>query len=105
MLAIQDLVEEGELEEFEQAIKSFNLANEAELTKMIKNLQAKVEKTRQKIVAANSQEDNVGTEEQKVKIKPSFLPKDQAEFDEWISSLRKKRYSLFIIIILIFLSI
>ncbi|KAH0564365.1 actin-related protein 5 [Cotesia glomerata] len=94
LLAIQDLVEEGELEEFEQAIKSFNLANEAELTKMINNLQAKVEKTRQKIVAANSQEDNVGTEEQKPKIKPSFQPKDQAEFDEWISNLRKRRQEI-----------
>lgn len=91
LLAVKDLIEEGELEEFEEAIKSFKITTEAELNKMINNLQAKIEKTKQKIVAANSQEDNGGAEEQKSKIKPILQPKNQADFDEWISGLRKRR--------------
>ena len=57
---------------------------------MINNLQVKIERTRQKIVAANSQEENIVMEE-KPKIKTSLQPKDQQDFDEWISSVRKKR--------------
>ncbi|XP_057325666.1 actin-related protein 5 [Microplitis mediator] len=94
LLSVKDLVEEGELEEFEEAIKSFNITTEAELNKMINNLQAKIEKTKQKIVAANSQEDNVAVEEQKSKVKPSLQPKNQADFDEWISGLRKRRQEI-----------
>lgn len=90
LLAVQDLLEEGEMEEFEEALKSYSLSNEAELMKMINNLQAKVERTRQKIVAANSQEENMVIEE-KPKIKTSLQPKDQQDFDEWINGVRKKR--------------
>lgn len=92
LLAVQDLLEEGDTEEFEQALESYSLANEAELIKMINNLQVKVERTRQKIVAANSQEENIVIEEPKPKIKSSLQPKDQQDFDEWISGVRKKRY-------------
>ncbi|XP_015112505.1 actin-related protein 5 [Diachasma alloeum] len=92
-LSIQDFLEEGETEEFEQALKSYNLANEAELMKMINNLQAKIEKTKQKIVAANSQEENVIIEE-KPKIKSSLQPKDSQDFDEWIAGVKKKRQEI-----------
>lgn len=90
MLGVQELLEEGETEEFEEALKSYSLANEAELTKMINNLQTKIERTKQKIVAANSQEETV-MEDQKSKIKSSLQPKDQQDFDEWISGVRKRR--------------
>ncbi|XP_051153906.1 actin-related protein 5 [Leptopilina boulardi] len=93
LLAVQDLLEEGEMEEFEEALKSYSLSNEAELMKMINNLQAKVERTRQKIVAANSQEENMVIEE-KPKIKTSLQPKDQQDFDEWINGVRKKRQDI-----------
>ncbi|XP_011299255.1 actin-related protein 5 [Fopius arisanus] len=92
-LSIQDFLEEGDTEEFERALKSYNLANEAELIKMINNLQAKIEKTKQKIVAANSQEENVIIEE-KPKIKTSLQPKDSQDFDEWIAGVRKKRQEI-----------
>lgn len=92
LLAIQDLLEEGETDEFDQALKTYSLANEADLIKMINNLQAKVERTRQKIVAANSQEENiVNMEDQKPKIKSSLQPKDQQDFEEWIAGVRKRR--------------
>lgn len=93
LLAVQDLLEEGETDEFEEALKSYSLSNEAELMKMINNLQAKVERTRQKIVAANSQEENMVIEE-KPKIKTSLQPKDQQDFDEWITGVRKKRQDI-----------
>ncbi|XP_063984211.1 actin-related protein 5 [Diachasmimorpha longicaudata] len=92
-LSIQDFLEEGDTEEFEHALKSYNLANEAELMKMINNLQAKIEKTKQKIVAANSQEENVIIEE-KPKIKTSLQPKDSQDFDEWIAGVKKKRQEI-----------
>ena len=72
-------------------MQSYSLTNEAELIKMINNLQAKVERTRQKIVAANSQEENIVMEEQKSKMKSILQPKDQQDFDEWIAGVRKKR--------------
>ncbi|XP_012282152.1 actin-related protein 5 [Orussus abietinus] len=94
LLAVQDLLEEGETDEFDQALKSYSLSNEADLIKMINNLQAKVERTRQKIVAANSQEENISIEEQKPKIKSNLQPKDQQDFDEWIAGVRKKRQEI-----------
>ncbi|XP_012263485.1 actin-related protein 5 [Athalia rosae] len=94
LLAVQDLLEEGETDEFEQALKSYSLANEADLVKMINNLQAKVERTRQKIVAANSQEENIVIEEPKPKMKSILQPKDQQDFDEWITGVRKKRQDI-----------
>ncbi|KOC60709.1 Actin-related protein 5 [Habropoda laboriosa] len=94
LLAVQDLLEEGEADEFDQALKTYSLTNEADLIKMINNLQAKVERTRQKIVAANSQEENITVEEQKPKIKSSLQPKDQQDFDEWIAGVRKKRQEI-----------
>ncbi|XP_015599321.1 actin-related protein 5 [Cephus cinctus] len=94
LLAVQDLLEEGETEEFYQALKTYSLANEADLIKMINNLQAKIERTRQKIVAANSQEENIVIEDQKPKIKSSLQPKDQQDFDEWIAGVRKKRQEI-----------
>lgn len=86
-------------------MKTYSLANEADLIKMINNLQAKVERTRQKIVAANSQEENIAMEEQKPKIKSSLQPKDQQDFDEWIASVRKKRYETNFFIILTMLNV
>lgn len=92
LLSIQDLLEEGETEEFKEALQSYSLANEADLIKMINTLQTKVERTRQKIVAANSQEENIVLEEQKPKVKTNLLqPKDQQDFDEWIAGVKKKR--------------
>ncbi|KAJ8681138.1 hypothetical protein QAD02_016925 [Eretmocerus hayati] len=94
LLSIQELYQEGETEEFEQALKSHSILNEIELSRMIYNLQSKVEKTRQKIVAANTQEENVVNEDIKLKPKLSIQPKDQQDFDEWIGSVRKKRQEI-----------
>lgn len=84
-------MENSEDDKFERALKSYNIANETELTKIINNLQAKVLKIKQKIIAANSQEENIITEEQRPKIKLNLQPKDQQDFTEWITGVRKKR--------------
>lgn len=91
LLAVQEMYEEGDMEEYEKSLKTYSLANEVELMKTIHNLQTKVERTRQKIVAANSQEENMVLEEQKPKIKSSLQPKDQQDLNEWISGVRKQR--------------
>lgn len=90
LLAVQDLLDEGETEEFQDALKSYSLANETELIKMMSNLQAKIEKTKQKIVAASSQEENIVIEEPKPKIKSNLQPEGQ-DFGEWITSVKKRR--------------
>ncbi|GLH02555.1 Actin-related protein 5 [Gryllus bimaculatus] len=77
LLAVQDLVEEGEEEEFQQALDSYGLSNLADLQKMISQLQTRIEKTRQKIVAANTTEEPI-VEEPKTKSK-ILKPKDQEE--------------------------
>lgn len=41
----------------QKALESYELSNLAELQKMISQLQTKIDKTRQKIVAANAAED------------------------------------------------
>lgn len=91
LLAVQEFLEEGDLDEFERELKVHSLANENDLIKAINNLQVRIEKTRQKIVAANSQEENIVMEEQKPKIKSSLQPKDQQDFDEWITGVKKRR--------------
>ncbi|XP_058806615.1 actin-related protein 5 [Phymastichus coffea] len=94
LLAVQDLLDEGETEEFEEALKTYSLTSEADLIKTIDHLQAKVERTRQKIVAANSQEETLVTEEQKPKVKPNLQPKDHQDFGEWIAGVRRKRQEI-----------
>ncbi|XP_046989142.1 actin-related protein 5 isoform X1 [Schistocerca americana] len=90
LMAIQDLIEEGEEEEFKKALASYELENLNELLKMISQLQSRIEKTRQKIVAANTSEDPL--EEPKAKFpKTTFQPKNEEEHVSWIESLRLKR--------------
>lgn len=92
LLAVQDLVEEGEEEEFQQALDSYGLSNLTDLQKMISQLQTRIEKTRQKIVAANTAEEPI-VEEPKSKTK-IHKPKDQEEFDSWIADIRHKRQEI-----------
>ncbi|XP_014206962.1 actin-related protein 5 [Copidosoma floridanum] len=95
LLAVQELLEEGSTEEFKKALQSHSLATRADLLKAINNLQAKIERTKQKIVAANAQEENIAADEPKPKVlKSSLQPKDQQDFNEWIADIRKKRQDI-----------
>ncbi|XP_046405545.1 actin-related protein 5 [Ischnura elegans] len=88
LLAAQDLLEEGDEIEFEAMLKECGLSNESELSKNILQLQARIEKTKQKIASLTTAEESV-TDDPKGKFyKDSMDPKD---YEEWISSLCKQR--------------
>ncbi|PSN34515.1 Actin-related protein 5 [Blattella germanica] len=94
LLAAQDFLEEGEDEEFQKILDFYELSSAGDLQKMITQLQARIERTRQKIVAANTAEETV-TEEPKSKVlKQTLKPKDQEDFDTWIAGVRQKRQEL-----------
>lgn len=90
LLAIQDLQEEGEESEFQKALDEFGLNTGEDLPKMIGQIQARIEKTRQKIVAANTSEDPI-TEEPKQKIMKFQTPKGEEDFKSWVEGVRRKR--------------
>ncbi|XP_073985752.1 actin-related protein 5 isoform X2 [Rhodnius prolixus] len=93
LLAIQDLREEGEEAEFEKALSEFGLSNSEELPKLIGQIQARIERTRQKIVTANTTEDI--SEENKQKTMKQFnTPKDEEDFKIWLDGVRRKREEL-----------
>nr|CAD7401660.1 unnamed protein product [Timema cristinae] len=94
LLAVQDLLDEGEGKEFQNVLESYELSNVGDLQKMISSIQARIERTRQKIVAANTADDPI-VEESKVKqIKQGLRPKEQEEFESWIEGLKQKRQEL-----------
>uniref|UniRef100_A0A8D8THR6 Actin-related protein 5 n=1 Tax=Cacopsylla melanoneura TaxID=428564 RepID=A0A8D8THR6_9HEMI len=73
-----------------EAFKSMGINNIAALNKSINQLQAKIEKTRVKILAYNNGEDVV--EEPKPKVaKEITVPESVEEKKAWLSELRKKR--------------
>nr|CAD7447807.1 unnamed protein product [Timema bartmani] len=93
LLAAQDLLYEGE-EEFQNVLESYELSNVGDLQKMISSIQARIERTRQKIVAANTADDPI-VEESKVKqIKQGLRPKEQEDFESWIEGVKQKRQEL-----------
>ncbi|KAL1139299.1 hypothetical protein AAG570_006285 [Ranatra chinensis] len=94
LLAIQDLQEEGEETEFQNALKDFGLGSGDELPKIIGQIQVRIEKTRQKIVAANTTEDPMSEEPKQKIIKQFQTPKDEEDFKSWIADVRKKREEL-----------
>ncbi|RZF47682.1 hypothetical protein LSTR_LSTR005699 [Laodelphax striatellus] len=62
LLSIQDVEEEGDEQELERSLAWFNLQNTDELRKAIKDVQQRIEKTRQRIVAANTTADDAAIE-------------------------------------------
>ncbi|PNF25161.1 Actin-related protein 5 [Cryptotermes secundus] len=93
LLAAQDL-EEGEENEFQKILDFYELSNGNDLQKLISQLQARIERTKQKIAAANTAEDTV-TEDPKPKmLKQSLKPKDQEDFETWIAGMRQKRQEI-----------
>ncbi|XP_071450512.1 actin-related protein 5 [Hetaerina americana] len=88
LLAAQDLLEEGDEIEFEATLKECGLSNESELSKSILQLQARIEKTKQKIASLTTAEESVSDDPKGKFYKDSMDPKD---YEEWISNLRKQR--------------
>nr|CAD7572586.1 unnamed protein product [Timema californicum] len=95
ILAAQDLLDEGEEEEeFQNVLESYELSNVGDLQKMISSIQARIERTRQKIVAANTADDPIAEESKVKQIKQGLRPKEQEEFESWIEGVKQKRQEL-----------
>ncbi|XP_021941474.1 actin-related protein 5 isoform X2 [Zootermopsis nevadensis] len=72
----------------------YELSSGSDLQKLISQLQARIERTKQKIAAANTTEDSV-TEDPKPKIlKQNVKPKDEEDFETWIARVRKRRQEI-----------
>jgi hypothetical protein len=59
MVGVQEMLEDGDSEEFQKALEELELSNSIELGKAIRNLRSKIKKTKAKILAAA----NVNSEE------------------------------------------
>ncbi|KAK9506840.1 hypothetical protein O3M35_008702 [Rhynocoris fuscipes] len=94
LLAIQDLRDEGEEAEFEKALSEFGMSNSEELPKLIGQIQARIERTRQKIVTANTTEDTITDDTKQKTMKQFNTPKDEEDFKVWLEGLRRKREEL-----------
>ncbi|XP_041982359.1 actin-related protein 5 isoform X1 [Aricia agestis] len=86
LLIIQELIEEGSIDEFNEAIKSFEIKNFGELQKQIANLHARIEKNKQRIAAAANNEEPL-------EPRPSGRmqpPTDPDAFQVWLEDTRNK---------------
>ncbi|XP_075238261.1 actin-related protein 5 isoform X2 [Lycorma delicatula] len=93
LLAVQDLEDEGDEEELQESLKCFELQNTDELRRLIGQIQLRIERTRQKIVAANAGEDSI--EEPKPKVMKQIpTPRDDEDFKQWVDGVRKKRQEI-----------
>ncbi|XP_069682790.1 actin-related protein 5 isoform X1 [Periplaneta americana] len=93
LLAAQDL-EEGEENEFQKILDFYELSSGTDLQKLISQLQARIERTKQKIAAANTTEDNVVEDPKPKVIKQTLKPNDQEDFETWIAGVRQKRQEI-----------
>ncbi|XP_039756540.1 actin-related protein 5 [Pararge aegeria] len=86
LLALQDLIEEGDTEEFDEAIKSFEIKNYGDLQRQIANLNMRIEKNKQRIAtAANAEEP--------IEPRPTGRnqpPTDPEAFQIWLNDTRAK---------------
>lgn len=88
LLSIQDLYDEGEDEEFAQSLEQNGLKSFEELQKTISALNTRIERTKQKIVAANSNEDVI-VEESKIK-NVKFEPAPHEDLQTWLQGVKRK---------------
>ncbi|KAK3910942.1 Actin-related protein 5 [Frankliniella fusca] len=96
LLDVQNLIHSGQEKAFQvKALSSFDMGSEAELVKQIGNLQARIQRTKQKIAAVNSNEDVV-SEEPKPKIpkQTALRLRDGEDAGSWLARLRKERADL-----------
>ncbi|CAK1555752.1 unnamed protein product [Leptosia nina] len=86
LLAIQDLIEDGDTQEFEEAIKTFEIKSYADLQRQIANVNMRIEKNKQRIAAAANPEEVV-------EPRPSGRmqpPQDPVAFQTWLTETRAK---------------
>lgn len=90
LLAARELYEEGELNEFNFVLHENQIPNYEELEKMIVNTSSKIDKTRQRIIVAESTVKSHFPFEEKPIVQIPQPPID-VSVDEWIDQVKQKR--------------
>ncbi|XP_046673502.1 actin-related protein 5 isoform X2 [Homalodisca vitripennis] len=94
LLAVQEMADEGNEQELQRALKLFNLSSPDDLQKLVDQVQVRIERTRQKIVTANTAEES-NIEEPKPKVsKYVTTPRDEEDLQQWVVGIKKKRQEL-----------
>jgi len=99
MLSVQEMLEEGDDEEYQRALEQLELSNGLELNKAVGNLKSRIKKTKAKIVAAANVgvDESPGTASAQNEVKTSKLlqefpiPIEPEEMGAWLEALKEKR--------------
>lgn len=87
LLAIQDMIEDGDNDEFNEAIKGFDIKSYEDLQRQITNLHMRIEKNKQRIIAAANAEENLEVRTNTGRMQP---PSDPEAFEAWLTDMRAK---------------
>uniref|UniRef100_A0A1B6L6D3 Actin-related protein 5 n=1 Tax=Graphocephala atropunctata TaxID=36148 RepID=A0A1B6L6D3_9HEMI len=91
LLAVQDMADEGNEQELQRALKLFNLSSTDDLQKLVDQVQVRIERTRQRIVTANTTDES-NIEEPKPKVsKYVTTPREEEDLQQWVAGIKKKR--------------
>ncbi|KAG6443307.1 actin-related protein 5 [Manduca sexta] len=91
LLAIQDMIEDGDTDEFNEAIKGFDIKSYEDLQRQISNINVRIEKNKQRILAAANAEENLEVRPTPGRMQP---PSDPEAFQAWLNETRAKYRSL-----------
>ncbi|XP_047992395.1 actin-related protein 5 [Leguminivora glycinivorella] len=86
LLSLQDMIEGGDTDEFNEAVKGLDFKSYEDLQKQITNLNMRIEKNKQRIVAAATADENI-------EVRPSGRfqpPSDPEAFQIWLNDTRTK---------------
>ncbi|XP_063365543.1 actin-related protein 5 [Cydia amplana] len=86
LLSLQDMIEGGDTDEFNEAIKGLDFKSYEDLQKQITNLNMRIEKNKQRIVAAATADENI-------EVRPTGRfqpPSDPEAFQIWLNDTRTK---------------
>lgn len=90
LLATQDLYDDGSEEEYRQALESHDLQNTEDLIKAINMISQRIEKNKQKMIAAA---EDVW-EEKTPKVKPGLQPPENEDLITWLNEIKRKKQEI-----------
>lgn len=88
LLTIQEYYDEGDEDEFLKHLETNGLKSFDDLQKSITNLNTRIERTKQKILAANSNEDVI-VEDSKIKSS-KYEPAVNEDMQTWLQGVKRK---------------
>ncbi|XP_044740595.1 actin-related protein 5 [Chrysoperla carnea] len=104
LLNVQDMYEDGNEDEYRQALDSHELQNTEDLLKTINLVSQRIERTKQKIVAANTVDDNLDEKTRTSNVGnlgPSTSksglqqqPMESEDITAWLNGIKKKRQDI-----------